>query len=114
MRKTRVIYLMLVLCVIIIGIGHYFYYAKSDVVDYESIDELVGNDFKHTSKEECGSKTKARGKIYTGLTFICGTIAGIWAFSANRFRYDEMLMIVAGGMTIGLLLASVCQAILNN
>ena len=80
----------------------------------KSIDELVGNDFKHTSKEECGSKTKARRKIYTGLAFICGTIAGIWAFSANRFRYDEMLMIVAGGMTIGLFLASVCQAILNS
>ena len=80
----------------------------------KSIDELVGNDFKHISEKESGSDTKRRIKIYTSLAFICGTIAGIWAFSANRFRYDEMLMIVAGGMTIGLLLASVCQAILNN
>ena len=80
----------------------------------KSIDELVGNDFKHVSKEECDNKTKARRKIYIGLAFICGTIAGIWAFSANRFRYDEMLKIIAAGMTIGLFLASVCQAILNN
>ena len=79
----------------------------------KNIDELVGNDFKHTSKEECGNKTKARRKIYTGLAFISGTIAGIWAFSANRFRYDEMLMIIAAGMIIGLFLASVCQSILN-
>ena len=41
MRKTRVIYLMLVLCVIIIGIRHSFSYAKSDVVDYESIDAQI-------------------------------------------------------------------------
>ena len=80
----------------------------------KSIDELVGNDLKHISKEECGSNTKRRIKIYTGLAFICGTIAGIWAFSANRFRYDEMILIIAGGLTIGLFLASVCQAILNN
>ncbi|MDE5599261.1 MAG: helix-turn-helix domain-containing protein [Lachnospiraceae bacterium] len=80
----------------------------------KSIDELVGNDFKHISEKESGSDTKRRIKIYTGLAFICGTIAGIWAFSANRFRYDEMIFIVAGGLTIGLFLASVCQAILNN
>ncbi|MBD5453416.1 MAG: helix-turn-helix transcriptional regulator [Lachnospiraceae bacterium] len=80
----------------------------------KSIDELVGNDFKHISEKESGSDKKRRIKIYTGLAFICGTIAGIWAFSANRFRYDEILMIVAAGMTIGLFLASVCQAILNN
>lgn len=80
----------------------------------KSIDELVGNDFKHISKEECGSKTKARIKVYTGLAFLCGTIAGIWAFSANRFRFDEILRIITAGMTIGLCLATVCQSILNS
>ena len=80
----------------------------------KSIDELVGNDLKHISEKESGSNTKRKIKIYTGLAFICGTIAGIWAFSANRFRYDEMLFIIAGGLTIGLFLASVCQAILNS
>ena len=80
----------------------------------KSIDELVGNDLKHISEKESGSNTKRRIKIYTGLAFICGTIAGIWAFSANRFRYDEMIVIIAGGLTIGLFLATLCQAILNN
>ena len=80
----------------------------------KSIDELVGNDVKQVLKEGCGDNTKAIKNIYTGLAFLCGTMAGIWAFSANRFRYDEMLRIVAAGMTIGLFLASACQAILNN
>ncbi len=80
----------------------------------KSIDELVGNDFKHISEKESGNNTKTKKKIYISLAFICGTIAGIWAFSANRFRYDEMLGIVAAGMTIGLFLATLCQAILNS
>ena len=80
----------------------------------KSIDELVGNDFKHISEKESGSNTRAKKKIYISLAFICGTIAGIWAFSANRFRYDEMIVIIAGGLTIGLFLATLCQAILNN
>ena len=80
----------------------------------KSIDELVGNDFKHISEKESGNNTKAKKKIYISLAFLFGTIAGIWAFSANRFRYDEMVLIIAAGMTIGLSLATLCQAILNN
>ena len=80
----------------------------------KSIDELVGNDMTHISKEECGDKKKARKKLYIALVFLCGTIAGIWAFSANRFRFDEMIRIVGAGMTIGLCLATVCQIILNS
>ena len=80
----------------------------------KSIDELVGNDFKHISEKESGSNTKKKKNIYISLAFICGTIAGIWAFSANRFRYDEMIVIIAGGLTIGLFLATLCQSILNS
>ena len=78
-----------------------------------SIDELVGNDIKHISKEECSNNTKPMKKICISLVFLCGTIAGIWAFSANRFRYDEMIRIIGAGMVIGLCLATVCQSILN-
>lgn len=77
----------------------------------KSIDELVGNDLKHSSKEEGGGR--AIIKIYAGLAFLCGTIAGIWSFSANRFRYDEMILITGAGMIIGLCLAVVCQNILK-
>ena len=64
---------------------------------FKSKDELVGNDLKHIFKEECGDNTKTmkKRKIYTGLAFLCGTIASIWFFSANIFRYDEMLSIIA-------------------
>ena len=79
----------------------------------KSIDELVGNDIKHILTEECGSNKKAKIKIYPGLTFLCGTIAGICAFWANRFRYDEMLLIIGAGLVIGLCLAVVCHNILK-
>ncbi len=78
----------------------------------KSIDELVGNDIMHIVKEACGGNTKTMKKIYTGLTFLCGTIAGIWSFSANRFRYDEMILIFGAGMIIGLCSAVVCHNIL--
>lgn len=79
----------------------------------KSIDELVGNDMTHRLKEKCGDNTKSIKKIYTGLVFFCGTIAGIWSFSANRFRYGEMMLIIGAGMIIGFCLAAVCHNILN-
>lgn len=79
----------------------------------KSIDELVGNDTTHRLNEKCGDNTKSIKKIYTGLALLCGTIAGIWSFSANRFRYDEMILLIGAGMIIGLCLAVVCHNILN-
>lgn len=79
----------------------------------KSIDELVGNDMTHRLKEKCGDNTKSIKKIYTGLALLCGTIAGIWSFSANRFRYDEMILLIGAGMIIGLCLAVVCHNILK-
>lgn len=79
----------------------------------KSIDELVGNDMTHRLKEKCGDNTKSIKKIYTGFVFLCGTIAGIWSFSANRFRYGEMMLIIGAGMIIGFCLAAVCHNILN-
>ncbi len=78
----------------------------------KSIDELVGNDIRHMVKEDCDGNTQTMKKIYTGLTFLCGTIAGIWSFSANRFRYDEIILIIGAGMITGLCLAVVCHNIL--
>ncbi len=46
MRRNRVVYLMLILCFIIIGMGHSFSYAKSDLVDYKSIDVQIAEDVK--------------------------------------------------------------------
>lgn len=79
----------------------------------KSIDELVGNDVTHHLKEKYSDNTKSIKKIYAGLVFLCGTIAGIWSFSANRFRYGEMMLIIGAGMIIGFCLAAVCHNILN-
>lgn len=79
----------------------------------KSIDELVGNDTKYILKEECGSNTKAVKKLYIGFIFLCGTIAGIWSYSANRFRPDEMILIMGAGMIIGFCVAAVCHNILK-
>lgn len=79
----------------------------------KSIDELVGNEIKYASKEECGGNPKAMKKIYAGLALLCGTIAGIWSFSANRFRPVEMIWITGAGMVIGLCIAVVCHNILK-
>ena len=51
--------------------------------------------------------------IYTCLAIICGSIAGIWSFSANRFRDVEILFIIVIGMVIGVCLGIVCHSILK-
>ncbi len=82
----------------------------------KSIDELVGNDVKYALKEECFDNVEAveaMKKIYSALALLCGAIAGIWSFSANRFRYIEMIWIIGAGMIIGLCLAVVCHNILK-
>lgn len=79
----------------------------------KSIDELVGNDVTYHLKEKYSDNTKSIKKLYAGLVLLCGTIAGIWSFSANRFRYGEMMLIIGAGMIIGLCIAAVCHNILN-
>lgn len=32
---------------------------------------------------------------------VCGGIAGIWAFTANRFKLSEIVLIIIGGVAIG-------------
>ena len=39
--------------------------------------------------------------LYLGFALIFATIAGIWSFTANRFRIDECFFIVIAGAAIG-------------
>ena len=48
--------------------------------------------------------------LYGGTTVLCGSIAGIWAFTANRFQISESMMIVIGGMIAGIGLGMICHA----
>ncbi|CAI3253595.1 helix-turn-helix transcriptional regulator [Enterococcus cecorum] len=51
--------------------------------------------------------------LYFGSVLIFATIAGIWSFTANRFRFDECLMIILAGGAVGLGIALLIQVIGN-
>ena len=48
--------------------------------------------------------------LYLGC-LIFATIAGIWSFAANRFNYDEIIMIILAGGVVGLGMALIVQVI---
>ena len=79
----------------------------------KSIDELVGNEFESSKSKEKNDSLKNLKYIYTCLAIICGSIAGIWSFSANRFRQIEILFIIAIGMVIGVCLGVICHNVLK-
>lgn len=49
--------------------------------------------------------------LYLGFAVIFAAIAGIWAFTANRFRIDEICFITIAGAAIGCATALVIQVI---
>ena len=51
--------------------------------------------------------------LYLGFAVIFGTIAGIWSFTANRFRMDECCIIMIAGAMIGCAIALIIQVIPN-
>lgn len=51
--------------------------------------------------------------LYLGFAVIFAVIAGIWSFTANRFRIDECYFIVVAGAAIGCAIALIIQVIFN-
>ena len=51
--------------------------------------------------------------IYLGSMIICGSIAGIWSFTANRFTYSEINIIIVGGLAIGYGIGLVINGVLK-
>ena len=49
--------------------------------------------------------------LYLGFAVVFATIAGIWSFTANRFRIDECLFIVIAGAVVGLGIGLIVQVI---
>lgn len=72
-----------------------------------SVDFLLGNENSFRSSK------KGNG-LCLGMMIIWGCLAGIWAFSANRFRYDEMILIVLGGIAVGFGIGIVIYCFLKN
>ena len=79
----------------------------------KSIDELVGNEFESSKSYEKIDSLKNLKYLFFCLAIICGSISGIWSFSANRFRDVEILFIIVIGMVIGVCLGFVCHNILK-
>lgn len=82
----------------------------------KSIDELVGNEMMERHPEEKGKKEKAAKAVYAiygGFAVFCGSAAGVWAFTANRFNFHESQMIILGGVMIGFGLGAVCHGVLK-
>lgn len=59
------------------------------------------------------SKRKTIYSLYLGFAIIIATIAGIWSFTANRFRTDECFFIVIAGAVVGCAIALIIQVISN-
>ena len=72
-----------------------------------SVDNLLGNEISFKDRNE---KTNY---IYLGSTIVCGSIAGIWAFTANRFNFSEMAFIIIGGVAIGYGIGLVINGVLK-
>ncbi len=51
--------------------------------------------------------------LYVGFAVISAIIAGMWSFTANRFRIDECWIIVIAGAAIGCAIALIIQVISN-
>ena len=79
----------------------------------KSIDELLGNEIEPPKSKEKYDSKKNLKNIYIGLAILCGSIAGVWSFSANRFRYVEILLIIVIGMVVGVCFGVVCHNILR-
>lgn len=75
----------------------------------KSIDELVGNNITPAAKENAYDNKI----LFIAFAVLFGIIAGIWSFTANRFRYIEILHIIAAGAAAGLCIAAVCHCIIN-
>ncbi len=72
-----------------------------------SVDSLLGNEMNFKDKNE------KNNSIYLGSMIICGSIAGIWSFTANRFTYSEINIIIVGGLAIGYGIGLVINGVLK-
>lgn len=54
---------------------------------------------------------KTMNTLYLGFSLIFAAIAGIWSFTANRFRFDECFLIILAGGAVGLGIALMVQVI---
>lgn len=49
--------------------------------------------------------------LYIAFAFVFALLAGIWSFTAKRFRYEECFMIILAGGSVGLGIAVLIKTI---
>ena len=49
--------------------------------------------------------------LYIAFAFVFALLAGIWSFTAHRFRYEECFMIILAGGSVGLGIAVLIKTI---
>lgn len=59
------------------------------------------------------TRKKTFYSLYLGFVVIFSTIAGIWSFTANRFRTDECIFIILAGAVFGLGIGLIFQVFSN-
>ena len=72
-----------------------------------SVDNLLGNQMNFKDVNE------KNNYIYWGLMILCGSIAGILGFTANRFKFSEMFLIIIVGIAIGYGIGLVIKGVLK-
>lgn len=72
-----------------------------------SVDNLLGNDMILKDNNE------KHNYICLGLMIVCGCIAGVWSFSANKFRDVEIFLITIVGVAVGYGIGLVINGILK-
>jgi len=74
-----------------------------------SVDELLGNEINFKIKEE----NSKYNYISLGSIIVGGCIAGILTITANRFNYNEMALVIIGGVSIGYGIGLIINGILK-
>jgi uncharacterized membrane protein len=57
--------------------------------------------------------THAKKLLYCGFLIFGGTLCGIYGFTANRFRTDEIILLVIGGIIAGISLAMIFCGVIS-
>ena len=70
----------------------------------------VTTDYLLKGTEPVEEEKKEIGKsLYVGFAVLFGALSGIWAYTANRFRYEEIFFIALLGAVIGYAIALILQ-----
>lgn len=69
--------------------------------------------FIKTMEDKKNIISKAKKSIYYGFPIFGGTLCWLYGFTANRFRKDEIFLLIIGGAIAGVALAMIISGIIS-